>query len=684
LPPSEAARRAAALREQLHRHNYRYHVLDEPEVTDAEYDRLFDELKALEEQHPELASDDSPTRRVGAPLSDKFRKVEHLAPMGSLDKVTTEEALRKWADDARKRLDSDEPIAWVIEPKIDGLATSLVYENGVLTRGLTRGDGLRGEDVTVNLRTIDAIPLVLQGADPPAVLEVRGEIYMPLSGFRALNERLVAEGKKPTPNPRNAAAGSVRQKNSAVTRRMPLSVWVYGSGHRDGVEFGSQWEMLQWLRERGFPTNPFAERLDSIEEVARRCAEWETRRVELDYEIDGIVIKVDSLDQQARLGALHDRPRWARAFKWAPMTAETTLLKIAIRVGRTGALNPWAILEPVEVGGVTVSRATLHNEEDINRKEIREGDRVIVQRAGDVIPQVVGPAGPHAKGTKPFRMPERCPLCDAEVMKPEGEVMHRCPNRACPSRGLETLINWVMAAMDIEGVGEQFVRRLWDEGLLRSMPDLYRLTPEQLMELDGYAEISARNAVEAIQQSREQPFSRVLFGLNIPDVGWVTARNLARHFGSVDRLLDASQEDVMEVEGIGPDRAESIAEWFRDEQNRALVAELRELGLRFEVGEEERPVEGPLSGTQYVITGTLEGFTRDEAAAALASLGAKVTDNVSKKTTGVVVGESPGSKVAKAQKAGVPLLSEADLRELVKDAPVSASTGELPAPRRRR
>jgi DNA ligase (NAD+) len=459
---------------------------------------------------------------------------------------------------------------------------------------------------------------------------------------------------------------------------------VYGSGHRDGVEFGSQWEMLQWLRERGFPTNPFAERLDSIEEVARRCAEWETRRVELDYEIDGIVIKVDSLDQQARLGALHDRPRWARAFKWAPMTAETTLLKIAIRVGRTGALNPWAILEPVEVGGVTVSRATLHNEEDINRKEIREGDRVIVQRAGDVIPQVVGPAGPHAKGTKPFRMPERCPLCDAEVMKPEGEVMHRCPNRACPSRGLETLINWVMAAMDIEGVGEQFVRRLWDEGLLRSMPDLYRLTPEQLMELDGYAEISARNAVEAIQQSREQPFSRVLFGLNIPDVGWVTARNLARHFGSVDRLLDASQEDVMEVEGIGPDRAESIAEWFRDEQNRALVAELRELGLRFEVGEEERPVEGPLSGTQYVITGTLEGFTRDEAAAALASLGAKVTDNVSKKTTGVVVGESPGSKVAKAQKAGVPLLSEADLRELVKDAPVSASTGELPAPRRRR
>jgi DNA ligase (NAD+) len=682
LASSEAAR-AAELREQLHHHLYRYHVLDDPEIADADYDRLFDELKELEEEHPELATDDSPTRRVGAPLSDKFRKVAHLAPMGSLEKVTTDEGLLKWADDVRKRLDSDEPVAYVIEPKIDGLATSLVYEHGVFTRGATRGDGERGEDVTVNLRTIDAIPLSLQGSDPPPVLEVRGEIYMPLSGFRALNERLVAEGKKPTPNPRNAAAGSVRQKNSEVTRRMPLSVWMYGSGHREGVEFESQWEMLQWLRERGFRTNPFAERLESIEEVAKRCTEWETRRVALDYEIDGIVIKVDSLDQQRRLGALHERPRWARAFKWAPMTAETKLLKIAIRVGRTGALNPWAILEPVEVGGVTVSRATLHNEEDINRKQIREGDTVIVQRAGDVIPQIVGPAGPHAKRTKEFRMPERCPLCDAEIVKPEGEVMHRCPNRACPSRGLETLINWVTAAMDIEGVGEQFVRRLWSEGLLRSMPDLYRLTAAQLEELDGYAAISARNAVDAIELSKQQPFSRVLFGLNIPDVGWVTARNLARHFGDVDRLLDASQEEIQEVEGIGPDRAEAIAEWFSDEQNTKLVAELRELGLRFEVGEEEKPVEGPLTGSSYVITGTLETMSREEATVALAGLGAKISDSVSKKTTGVFVGESPGSKVAKAQKAGVPLLTEDDLKKLLVASGPPVRPVSPPPPRRR-
>jgi DNA ligase (NAD+) len=518
--------------------------------------------------------------------------------------------------------------------------------------------------VTVNLRTIRSIPLTLQG-EAPALMEVRGEVYFPLSGFRRFNEEQVAAGKAPAPNPRNAAAGSLRQLDSRITAARPLAVWVYGTGYREGVAPGTHFETLAWLRERGFRTNPFAERLESIDEVARACAEWERRRAELDYEIDGIVIKVDSFDQQFRLGSLHERPRWARAYKWAPMTAQTELLKIAIRVGRTGALNPWAILEPVNVGGVTISRATLHNEEDINRKEIREGDTVIVQRAGDVIPQVVGPAGPHAKGTKQFRMPVRCPLCDAEIVKPEGEVMHRCPNRACPSRGLETLINWVSAAMDIEGVGEQFVRRLWTEGLLRSMPDLYRLTPGQLMELDGYGEISAQNAVAAIELSKRQPFSRVLFGLNIPDVGWVTARNLARHFGVVDALLDASQEEIQEVEGIGPDRAEAIAEWFSDEQNRTLVAELRELGLRFEVGEEEKPIEGPLSGTAYVITGTLESFSREEAKAALEALGAKVSDNVSKKTTGVVVGESPGSKAAKAEKAGVPILAEADLKRLL-------------------
>ena len=663
----DVRQRLDELREQVDHHLYRYHVLDDPEISDAAYDRLFDELKAVEEEHPELVTAESPTQRVGAPPSDRFQKVQHLTPMGSLEKVTDDESLFKWAEDVRKRLDSDEPVAYVIEPKIDGLAINLTYEGGRLTRGATRGDGVQGEDVTVNLRTIPSVPLKMRGDGLPALAEVRGEVYMPLSGFRELNARVAELGQKLAPNPRNAAAGSLRQKDSSITASRPLAVWVYGMGARDGVQLASHWEELEWLREHGFRTNPFVERLDSIEEVAQRCTQWERRRAELDYEIDGIVIKVDSLEQQAILGALHSRPRWARAFKWAPMTAETTLNKIAIRVGRTGALNPWAMLEPVQVGGVTVSRATLHNEEDINRKDIREGDRVIVQRAGDVIPQIVGPAGPHVKGTRPFRMPKKCPLCGANVVKPEGEAMHRCPNRACPSRGLETLINWVQGPADIDGVGEQLMRRLWHLGLVRSLPDLYRLTKEHLLELDGFAEKSASNAIEAIEHSAKRtPFSRVLLGLNIPDVGWVTAQSLARHFGDVDRLAGATQEEIVEVEGIGPERAEAIAEWFSDAENQKLVDELRELGLRFEAGPEERPVEGPLTGSTYVITGTLEGFSRDEARKALEAKGAKVGDSVSKKTTGVVAGESPGSKLAKAEQLGVPVLDEAALKKLLR------------------
>jgi len=654
------------LREAVNHHLYLYHVLDEPEISDAEFDRLFEELQGLEQEHPDLITPDSPTQRVGAPPSERFQKVRHLTPMGSLEKVSDDEGLLKWAEDVRKRLDSDEPVAYVIEPKIDGLAINLTYEDGVLTRGATRGDGVQGEEVTVNLRTIPSVPLKMRGDDAPRVAEARGEVYMPLSGFRELNERVAELGQKLAPNPRNAAAGSLRQKDSSITASRPLAVWVYGLGAAEGLQLGSHWETLEWLREHGFRTNPFAERLESIEEVAKRCAEWERRRTDLDYEIDGIVIKVDSLEQQAILGALHSRPRWARAFKWAPMTAETTLNKIAIRVGRTGALNPWAMLEPVQVGGVTVSRATLHNEEDINRKDIREGDRVIVQRAGDVIPQVVGPVLPHAKGTKPFRMSKKCPLCGTEIVRPEGEAMHRCPNRACPSRGLETLNNWVMAAADIEGVGEQLVRRLWQLGLVRSLPDLYRLTKDQLLELDGFQEKSATNVIAAIEGSKGVPFSRVLFGLNIPDVGWVTAQNLARHFGTVEQLAAASQEDVVEVEGIGPERAEAIVEWFSDAENRALVAELEQLGLRFEAGPEERPVEGPLSGSTYVVTGTLADFSREEARKALEEKGAKVGDSVSKKTTGVIVGESPGSKLAKAEQLGVPVLDEKALKKLLR------------------
>ncbi|MEX2465085.1 MAG: NAD-dependent DNA ligase LigA, partial [Gaiellaceae bacterium] len=686
MSSKEIKKRVGELRDLLEHHSYRYHVLDDPEISDAAYDRLYDELKQLEDEHPDLVTPDSPTRRVGAPPSDRFRKVEHLTPMGSLDKVTTEETLQKWADDVRKRLDSDEPVAYVTEPKIDGSAVSLVYEDGAFARGATRGDGLRGEDVTPNLRTIKAIPLRMRSHDgrpPPGVVEVRGEVYFPITAFNRLNERLAAEGKKTAPNPRNAAAGSLRQLNPTITAERELSIWSYGLGHREGLEFETQWQLLEWLRERGFRTNPFARRHESLESVARECVDWERKRIELDYEIDGIVIKVDSLDQQQRLGALHERPRWARAYKWAPMTAQTKLLKIHIRVGRTGNLNPWAQLEPVEVGGVTISNATLHNEEDINRKDIRARDIVIVQRAGDVIPQIVGPVLPHQPGTRRFRMPKKCPLCGTEVVKPEGEVMHRCPNPKCESRGLETLIHWVMAAMDIEGVGELMVRRLWREGLLTGMPDLYRLTKEQLVSLEGFGEVSATNALEAIERSKEQPFYRVLLGLNIPNVGWVTALNLARHFGSVDRLMAASQEEIQEVDGVGPDRAEAIAEWFADGENRNLVEELRGLGLRFELGEGERPVEGALTGRTYVVTGTLERWSREEAKAALEAQGAKVTDSVSAKTTALVVGEEPGaSKLTKAQRAGVEVLDEGAFEALVGSASDRFQASPT-APRRR-
>ena len=659
------ADRVAELRRLVRHHNHRYHVLDEPEIDDAAYDALFDELKAIEEEHPELVTPDSPTQRVGAPPAAGFTKVQHLSPMGSLEKVTTREALEKWADDVRKRLGTDEPVAYVLEPKIDGSAVSLVYEDGVLVRGATRGDGERGEDVTANLRTIEAIPLRMLGDAAPARVEIRGEIYFPLAGFARFNEAQLAAGAKPAPNARNAAAGSLRQLNPAITAARPLSTFVYGIGVLEGDVLESQWEALHWLRERGFRTNPDTQRLETIEEVAEACIAWEARRASLGYEIDGIVVKVDSFDQQQRLGSLHGRPRFARAFKWAPSSAVTRLVAIHVRVGRTGVLSPLAELEPVQVGGVTVSSATLHNEDDIRRKDIRVGDRVVVQRAGDVIPQVVGPAGEHEPGTKPWRMPKRCPLCKAEVVRPEGEVMHRCPNRACPSRGLETLYHWVGGAMDIENVGASTIKKLWDEGIVRSLPDLYRLTVEQLAELEGFAEISAARAYESIQRSKEQPFSRVLLGLNIPKVGWVIARSLALHFRSVEALAAATLEQLEGVDGIGPERAELLAEWFADPENLALIGELRELGLQLALADDDRPPEGPLMGRQYVITGTLEGWTREEVKAALEARGAKVADSVSKKTSGVVVGESPGSKAQKAEKLGVPVLSEPDLAALL-------------------
>ena len=673
---TDVGREIAELRALVEHHSHRYYVLDDPELSDVEFDALFDRLRELEAEHPEHASPSSPTARVGAAPAARFEKVEHVTPMGSLEKLTTREALEKWDTDVKSRLDTEDDVAYVSEPKIDGSAVSLVYEHGVLVRGATRGDGYRGEDVTANLRTVRTIPLALrlpEGEKPPALLEVRGEIYFSRQAFARFNEQLLEEGRKPAPNPRNAAAGSLRQLDSSITAGRELSIWIYGLGSREGVPVESQSAALAWLGERGFLIGSEVRQHRDVASMAQAIDELEARRDSLDYEIDGVVLKVDSISEQDALGALHERPRWARAYKWAPSTAVTRLKAIHIRVGRTGALNPWAELEPVEVGGVTVTSATLHNEDDINRKDIREGDRVTVQRAGDVIPQVVGPVLPHAPGSRAFVMPERCPLCDVQVVRPEGEATHRCPNRACPSRGLETLIHWVGAALDIEGVGEQFVRRLWDEGIVRSVPDLYRLDASQLSELDGYAEVSAANAVASIARSREQPLQRVLFGLNIRNVGWVVAQSLARHFGSVDALAGATLEQIEEVDGIGPDRAEAIAEWFADADNRALVDELRTLGLTLEGDVAEISAEGSaaeaLSGHTYVLSGTLEALTREQAREALEARGAKVTSSVSGKTTALIAGPGAGSKLAKAAELGIEVLDEAALLALIEHQP---------------
>ncbi len=669
--PLTRPRAAAELRRLVEHHNYRYHVLDDPEIPDSAFDVLFDELKALEEEHPELVVPDSPTQRVGGAPSAGFTKVAHLQPMGSLEKVTTSEALDKWSQDVRKRLGTDEPVAYVVEPKIDGSAISLVYENGVFVRGATRGDGERGEDVTQNLRTIDAVPLRMRIADGRGAAArssrcaARSTSRSP--GSPASTRRRSTAGKKPAPNPRNAAAGSLRQLDPRVTAERPLSLLGVRRGRCARATFpATQWELLGWLREHGFRTNPHTERLESIEEVAEVCRAWEARRAELDYEIDGIVIKVDDIDQQRRLGALHERPRWARAYKWAPSTAVTTLLRIHIRVGRTGALNPWAQLEPVQVGGVTVSTATLHNEEDINRKDIREGDLVIVQRAGDVIPQVVGPAGAaqeghealqHARAMPAVRrrrgqaggrghasLPEpSLPFARARDADPLGERL-RWTSRAsasssCASCGTRACCGRCPTCTDSPSISSSRSR-----ATARSLP----------------AVPSTRSRGRRSRRSRASSSastSRRSAGC-WPATSPATSARSTRSWPRARRTSSRSR-------AYGPDRAELVAEWFADEDNRRLVEELRTLGLTLSAGEAEKPVEGPLTGRQYVITGTLEGFSREEAKDALEALGAKVSDSVSKKTAGVIVGENPGTKVAKAQKAGVPVLGEADLRALL-------------------
>jgi DNA ligase (NAD+) len=669
-PVEAPAARAAELRRQLDYHGYRYYVLDDPEIGDDQYDELLNELRAIEAEHPELVTPDSPTQRTGGePVSD-LEKVRHPQPMLSLANARSEDELRAWIQRMRNHLAregiEDPDFEYVAEPKIDGLAISLLYRNGGFERGATRGNGEIGEDVTHNLRTIGSIPLRLDMDDPPALVEVRGEVYMALPDFAKLNERRAEAGLSTFMNPRNSAAGTIRQLDPKLAADRPLSFWAYQVGTTEGITFPTHWEALEWLRELHFPVHPDIKKLLTEDDVVAQCRSWEQRRGSLDFEIDGVVVKVNEAELQRRLGVVGREPRWAIAWKFPPTTAKTRLNQIGWNPGKFGDLHPYAMLEPVHVGGVTIKLATLHNEEDLARKDIREGEEVIVLRAGDVIPQVLSPA-PHVAEREdrpdPPRPPEHCPVCGTATVKPEDSVFTRCPNRDCPGRRWQLLKHFV-GAMDIDGLGEKQVSLFMELGWVRTAGDFYRLTAEQIAEQPGFGQVSAEKLVGAIEASKGQPFGRVLFALGIEEVGYVTGRNLAQRFRTVDALLAAGPEEVEETPGVGPKMARTIHAQLHEPAMLSLIEDLRERGLTL-ADEGPPPGEGPLAGKTFVLTGTLPDLTREQATEMIVAAGGRVTGSVSRKTDYVVAGDSPGSKLAQAERLSVAVLDEQGLRDLL-------------------
>ena len=664
---------AERLRDDINLHNYRYYVLDSPLDSDAQYDALMRELRALEEAHPELVTPESPTQRVGAAPSPEFQEVGHPQPMLSLANAFDEADLAAWHRRAAALLESDS-FRMVCEPKIDGLAIALTYEEGKLARGATRGDGLRGEDVSANVRTISSVPLELRGGGSvPRRLEVRGEVYFPLDGFRRLNEERAERGDPLYANPRNSAAGSLRQLDPRITASRPLDIFIYQLGWaEDGAYPDSHWEVLAWLRELGFRISPEIEQASALEEAEAYHRRWLDDRHEKNYQTDGVVVKVDRLDYQRHMGFVGREPRWAIAYKFPSEQAITKLLDIGINVGRTGSLNPYAILEPVQVSGVTVKQATLHNEDDIQRKDIRLGDYVIVERAGEVIPQVVGPVVDRRSGDeRPFRIPKRCPVCGEPVTRPEGEAMHRCTNSLCPAQTYERLRHFVSrGAMDIQGLGSKLVGALLEAGLVREMPDIYGLTKEQLLDMERMADKSADNLLAGIAASKGRPLPAVVFALGILHVGSETAELLGRRFGSVQRLAEATEEELEAVPGIGPIVAQAIADHFRQEGNRRVIERLQAAGVTTEM-ERTAVSEGPqsLAGKRLVVTGRLEQFTRSQIEGLIKELGGQVGGGVSKKTDYLVAGEDPGSKLADAERLEVRVLSEQEFAELIGGQP---------------
>ena len=671
-PSAEGLQRAAELREQINHHNYRYYVLDDTEISDGEYDRLMVELRRLEEDHPSLVTPESPTQRVGASPADGFDQVQHRLPMLSLGNAFNEDDLQAWYRRVKGLLD-DADFDLVCELKIDGLAVSLTYQDGVLVQGATRGDGTAGEDVTQNLRTIRTIPMSLLG-EPPPYLEVRGEVYLPLEDFRRLNEERAERGEPLYANPRNTGAGSVRQLDPKVTASRNMHIWVYSLGDiGETVRPNGHWDSLQWLNGLGFRINPENQICNNLQEAVDYYHSWMEKRHDLPYEIDGVVIKVNPFAYQDSLGVVGREPRWAIAFKFPAEQAVTRLLDIGINVGRTGSLNPYAILGPVVVSGVTVRQASLHNEEDINRKDIRIGDWVTVERAGDVIPQVVGPILDRRTGQEQvFKMPANCPVCGTQVVKPESEAMHRCPNTSCPVQFFELLKHFVSkGAMDIDGLGEQWCNILIENSLVKDVADLYRLDKDELLKLDRMGDKLATKKMTNIEVSKQRPLHRVLFALGIIHVGSEIAELLTQRYASINEMAEATPEELTEIPGIGPKIAESVADYFAVPHNQQVLKDLGKGGvvLHHDIQDiQEAADDLPFSGKSFVVTGTLSGFTRREAEDRIKILGGNVASAVTRKTDYLVAGASPGSKVAAAGRLGTEILDEAAFLELMGQA----------------
>ena len=658
--------RIQKLRDQIHYHNYRYHVLDDPVISDAKFDRLMQELQKFEDEFPELVTPDSPTQRVGAKPLEKFETVPHRVPMLSLENAFSEAEAGEFEERLKRFLRTSEGFDYVVEPKMDGVAVELVYEGGHLSVGSTRGDGYRGENVTQNLKTIHTIPLMLLSRELPApdLLEVRGEVYMNLDDFSKLNQERLARGEPPFANPRNAAAGSLRQLDPGITAGRPLTIFCYGIGQVSGRSFESHWEILESLKAWGLRVNPLIERRQGIGQAIQYHHDLENQRHGLSYEIDGVVIKVDNLALQERLGTKARSPRWALAYKFAATQATTKVKDIVVNVGRTGAVTPMAVMEPVEVGGVTVSRATLHNEDEVARKDVRVGDTVLIQRAGDVIPEVVKvileERPPEAQ---PFKMPSHCPVCDTPLVRPEGEAVTRCPNPDCRGALRRGILHFASkGAMDIDGLGEKIIDQLMDQGLVKNLADLYRLTEDDLIPLERFAEKSAGNLVAAIENSKNVDLDRFIYALGIRYVGEATAQLLAQHFQSMEALKEAGEEELLHIEGIGPQVAKGIREYFASKQNQELLNKLLE---KIKIKPPEKPAESPLAGKTFVFTGGLAHLSREEAKAQVTARGGKVSSSVSAKTDYVVVGADPGSKYAKARELDVTILDEGAFEKLL-------------------